>query len=292
MTNRIIDDYKPLVEKALAKYLSFEPSLYDTVVEAMNYSVAGSGKRIRPCLLLEFSRLCGGNRDAALQMAAALEMIHTYSLIHDDLPAMDNDDMRRGKPSCHIKFGEDIAILAGDALLTHAFYTAASCSAAPADAVQKSIKIMAEYAGATGMVGGQVIDLQSENKTINLEILTTLCELKTSRLIETACVVGCLIAGADEAHQKSAFRYGHNLGLAFQIVDDILDATATAETLGKPVGSDKENHKNTFLTLLGLEGAKKAAHDYTNEAISALEVFREDTTDLKELTRALCSRRF
>ena len=292
MTSRIIDDYKPLVEKALNRYLSFRPALYETVLEAMNYSICGGGKRIRPCLLLEFARICGGNTDAALCMAAALEMIHTYSLIHDDLPAMDNDEMRRGKPSCHIKFGEDIAILAGDALLTHAFYTAASCEAAEPQNVRNSIKVMAEFAGATGMVGGQVIDIQSENKSVDIETLTTLCELKTSRLIETACVVGCVISGADEQHRNAAFNYGHNLGIAFQIVDDILDATATAETLGKPIGSDVENHKNTFLTLLGLEGAKKAALDYTKAAIDALEPFGEKADDLRQLTAALCSRRF
>ncbi len=291
MSNEIISRYKPLVDNRLNELISADSSLYDSVLNAMSYSVSIGGKRIRPCLLLEFARICGGNEDDALNLACALEMVHTYSLIHDDLPCMDNDDLRRGMPSCHKKFGEDIALLAGDGLLTLSFEIIAKCNNSKADNVLKCISILSSFAGARGMIGGQVIDLQSEDKSINLETLEQLCELKTARLLQAACVMGCVISGADEALEKAAYQYGYYLGIAFQIIDDILDVTSTTEQLGKPVGSDKENNKSTFVSTLGLDAAISMANEYTNKAINSLMPFGKEASELKELTLELCDRK-
>ena len=262
------------------------------VCDAMRYSIEGGGKRIRPVLLLESCRICGGDWADALDFACALEMIHTYSLVHDDLPCMDDDDMRRGKPACHIAFGEATAVLAGDALLTQAFAVAANSEAAkktPGRALE-AIALLARYAGAEGMVGGQMIDLQSEGKTIGLSRLQTMDSLKTGALMRAACEIGAVLAGADDEKRTALVRYAEELGQAFQIVDDILDVTSDAGTLGKPVGSDAAQDKSTYVSLLGLEGAQTAAQACTAAAEDALAVFREDAAFLRSLAADLMKR--
>ena len=260
--------------------------------DAMRYSLDGGGKRIRPVLLLESCRLCGGDVADALDFACALEMIHTYSLVHDDLPCMDDDDMRRGKPACHIAFGEATAVLAGDALLTQAFAAAANSEAAkktPARALE-AIALLSKCAGAEGMIGGQVVDLQSEGKTIALSRPQTMDSLKTGALMRAACEIGAVLAGADNEKRAALVRYAEALGQAFQIVDDILDVTSDVQTLGKPIGSDAEMQKSTYVSLLGLDRAKAAARDCTAAAIEALAVFGEDAAFLRSLAENLMTR--
>lgn len=264
------------------------------VCNAMRYALAGGGKRIRPVLLLESCRLCGGDIGDALDFACALEMIHTYSLIHDDLPCMDDDAMRRGKPACHIAFGEATAVLAGDALLTQAFAAAAESKAAKDHPVRalEATALLSKLAGALGMIGGQAVDLQSEGKAISLERLQTMDRLKTGALMRAACEIGAVLAGADATKRAALVQYAEGLGQAFQIVDDILDVTADAATLGKPVGSDEVQHKSTYVSLLGLDGARAAAKKYTGEAVDALADFGEDAAFLRRLAEDLMTRTF
>lgn len=261
--------------------------------DAMRYSVADGGKRIRPVLTLAFCEACSGDMRAALPFAAAVEMIHSYSLVHDDLPCMDNDDMRRGKPSCHKKYGETNALLAGDALLTAAFETALKPAevTVPAERVIKATRVLAEAAGACGMVGGQIIDLMSENKHNGLEKLKVMDALKTGALIRVAAEMGCIIAGAGDEQLNAAKVYSESIGLAFQIQDDILDVTASSEELGKPAGSDLENEKSTYVALLGLEESAKLVEKLTDEAKNALSVFNENGRFLADLADALSNRR-
>lgn len=291
MSNTIISKYKPLIDNRLNELIWASGSNYDSVLNAMKYSISIGGKRIRPCLLLEFARICGGDENDALNLGCALEMVHTYSLIHDDLPCMDNDDLRRGMPSCHKKFGEDIALLAGDGLLTLSFNIIAQCKNTSVENVIKCIDILSSYSGAHGMIGGQIIDLESENKEISIDVLKELCELKTARLLQAACQMGCIISEADETLQNAAYEYGYNLGMAFQIIDDILDVTSTTEELGKPVGSDNENNKSTFVSILGVDTAISLANEYTNKALTSLDPFGEDAELLKEFTLMLCKRK-
>ena len=276
-----------MINEALEKYL---PESDDIVSEAMKYSVRNGGKRIRPMLTLEFCRACGADPEKALPFACAVEMIHTYSLIHDDLPCMDDDDYRRGKPSCHIAFGEANALLAGDALLTLAFETAVKADVA-AENVVRAVKELSYSAGILGMVGGQVLDLQNENKALTRTELEQIHNLKTGELIRVACVLGCVAAGADEEKIKSAEAYARGIGLTFQIVDDILDVTSDAETLGKPIGSDAENKKTTYVSLLGIEKSKEVAAELTQKAKEALAVYDENTEALSELADNLLIRK-
>lgn len=284
--------YIPVIENKLNELLPESGELYSSTVNAMRYSLLSGGKRIRPILLLEFYSLFGGRAEGALNFAAAIEMIHTYSLIHDDLPCMDNDDMRRGKPSCHKAFGYDTALLAGDALLTHAFFAAANAADIPPERVSRAISVLAQKAGIYGMVGGQVMDLDFEKNGANGEELTAMYIKKTSCLLEAAAMCGAVLAGADEETVKKAEEYAENLGLAFQITDDILDCTADEKTLGKPIGSDKKNGKTTFVTLLGLDGAKQKAALLTKKAEDILNGFSGDTSYLKELTEYLLNRNY
>lgn len=286
------DSYLEMINRRLTALLPV--CTYDApdVCDAMRYSLDGGGKRIRPVLLLESCRLCGGDVADALDFACALEMIHTYSLVHDDLPCMDDDDMRRGKPACHIAFGEATAVLAGDALLTQAFAAAANSEAAkktPARALE-AIALLSKYAGAEGMIGGQAVDLQSEGKTIALSRLQTMDSLKTGALMRAACEIGAVLAGADDEKRTALVRYAEALGQAFQIVDDILDVTSDVQTLGKPIGSDAELQKSTYVSLLGLDRAKAAARDCTAAAIEALAVFGEDAAFLRSLAENLMTR--
>ena len=286
------EEYITLINDALMSYLEKEASSHGEEIlrEAMSYSVENGGKRIRPVLTLEFCRLCGGDVEAALPFACAIEFIHTYSLIHDDLPCMDDDDMRRGKPSSHIRFGEANALLAGDSLLTLAFETALSAEKSDASTVVKAASIIAEAAGRAGMIAGQVLDLENENRSVTADDLRQVDELKTGELIRAACLLGCTAAGADSEKCAAAVSFARNLGLAFQVVDDILDVTSDAATLGKPIGSDESNNKNTYVSLLGLSGAQEAAGKLTAAAIDALDVFGGDADFLIDLSKKLLSR--
>ncbi len=280
------DDYLGRVNDALKEFV---PTGNDPVSLAMNYSVENGGKRIRPMLVLEFCRVCGKDNEAALPFACALEMIHTYSLIHDDLPCMDDDDMRRGKPSCHVKFGEAYALLAGDALLTLAFETVMK-----ADLSEKqkndACLYLAKCAGINGMVGGQTLDLMNEGKSVTADELKKTDSLKTLALINAACILGCIAAGADDKMKDAAEKYANGLGLAFQIVDDILDVTGDSAVLGKPVGSDETNDKSTYVSLLGIEESKRTAEKLTNDAKDALNVFGKNGEWLKNLADKLLNR--
>ena len=274
------DEYIGLIERELDRLIPGAECLQGRVMEAMRYSAANGGKRVRPILTLEFARLCGLEVRAALPFACAVEMIHTYSLIHDDLPCMDNDDMRRGKPSCHIEFGEDTALLAE--------YDPKCIS--PRSAITAAA-LLASNSGVNGMIGGQVIDLMSEGKTIDIETLRTMDRLKTGALIDAACRMGCVIAGAPREKLDAAGSYAAALGLAFQIVDDILDVTGSTEELGKPVGSDAENKKSTYVSLLGLDACRDAVRRLTDNAVRALAHFEGGTEYLAELAENLATRK-
>ena len=280
-------------EKALPAYMPQTGRLQTTVAEAMAYACKDGGKRLRPMLVLEFCRLCGGDPAQAMPFAAAIEMIHCYSLVHDDLPCMDNSLMRRGRPSTHAVYGETMALLAGDGLLTLAFETMLrpeNRADLPPERALGAASALADAAGIEGMVGGQVIDLQSEGKSIDLSTLEALQEGKTAALLIAACVMGARLAGATPAQEQAARQFGENLGLAFQIVDDILDVTATAQELGKPVGSDADNGKVTYVSLLGLEEARRLAAQRTETALAALDTLGGETGALRQLAQALLTR--
>lgn len=287
--------YLQSVEDALRKYVPEVSLMQSGLFQAMRYSLLAGGKRIRPVLVLEFCGLCGGDQEAALPFACAVEMIHTYSLIHDDLPCMDDDGLRRGKPSNHVVFGEAQALLAGDALLTMAFETMLSPESVKgvgAERAAGAAGILAKAAGAYGMAGGQAIDLMSEGKRVSEETLQKMDECKTGALIRAAAKVGCVLAGADSGQIRAADEYAAAIGFAFQIVDDILDVEGDAGALGKPVGSDKGNDKSTYVSLLGLENAKRAVEKLTETAAAALEPFGDDAAYLKGLARKLASRNY
>ncbi len=262
-----IQDNASLMETTLEGYFDQTDDKYPVLFEAMRYGVLDGGKRVRPFLVLEFCRLARGNDADALPFAAAIECIHSYSLVHDDLPCMDNDTLRRGKPTNHVKFGEANALLCGDALLTYAFEIASS-SKLPPEYVVKAIKLLSYMAGPNGMVGGQQIDLLSEGKEIDFETLKYLHSKKTGCLIRCAAWLGC-IAAADKCDEKlyeAADRYASGIGLAFQIIDDILDKTGDEAVFGKPIGSDEEQGKTTFLSFMSVEEAFEEARSLTEKA--------------------------
>ena len=290
MNNSLQTMYIAMVEQALDRYVSTQRCNNDHVLEAMRYSVLGGGKRIRALLVLNFNRILGGAANDAMEFAAAIEMMHAYSLIHDDLPCMDDDDLRRGKPSCHVAFGEAIALLAGDALQTLAFETLArNTSLEPAQVLQ-AVRELAAAAGSRGMVGGQTVDIEGSAQTV--EQLTGMCMMKTGALIKCAVRLGCLSVGADEASMAQADIYADAIGLAFQIRDDILDVIGSTEELGKPVGSDAEQQKATFATVLGTERAQSLAEKLTRTALDALKQLNVAEDDpLYEMTVELCSRK-
>lgn len=245
---------------------------YADLQQAMEYSLLAGGKRIRPVLTLEACRLCGGREEQAMPFACAVEMVHTYSLIHDDLPAMDNDDLRRGRPTNHKVYGEATAILAGDGLLTAAFQVLAS---APLEAgrVVQAVDCLSRAAGPQGMVGGQALDMAGEGRALSRTELERLQGLKTGALISAAAQLGCIAAGSTQRQREAVALYAQRVGRAFQIRDDMLDIIGTDEELGKPVGSDRANEKNTFVTALGLEGCRQLVDQLTGEAIAALADF-------------------
>lgn len=270
-----INDDAALMERALENYFSINDDKYPVLFDAMRYGVLDGGKRVRPFLALEFCRLWGGNDEAVIPFAVAIECIHSYSLVHDDLPCMDNDTLRRGKPTNHVKFGEANALLCGDALLTYAFEVASSNKLVSAENTVKAINILANMAGPMGMVGGQQIDLLSEGKNIDMDTLKYLHARKTGCLIRCAALLGCLAAGdkCDAAKFEAADKYASCIGLAFQIIDDILDKIGDEEIFGKPIGSDEEQNKTTFMTFMSVEEAFEEARKLTEEAKSVIGAF-------------------
>ena len=257
------------------------------LIDAIEYSLLAPGKRLRPVFTFEFCRLCCGDWKKAAPLAGAVEMIHNYSLIHDDLPCMDNDDYRRGRPTNHKVFGEGMAVLAGDALLTDAFAMAA-CAELPGKDMALAIGVLAENAGTLGMVGGQVLDIMSEQRQLTEQEVLDIQSRKTGALINAACVLGVIAGGGNQAQMKAAAGFAALLGLAFQIRDDMLDVIGTQEEMGKGVGTDAT--KNTFVRLYGLEKCEELVKKYTDLAIQQLEVFA-DTVYLKDLALSLTSRR-
>ena len=288
MIEDTLSEYKQKIESRLQILSASKGQPYDEVYDAARYSLLAGGKRIRPIILLEFYKLCGGDDDCAYNFACALEMIHTYSLIHDDLPCMDDDDLRRGMPSCHKRYGEPLALLAGDNLLTEAFGVCAKTLSLPQDRVVKAIAYLSAAAGGAGMIGGQVIDI---GKPLDDEkMLFMMYSLKTCALIKAAAVCGVILAGGDGQMIASAESFAENLGLAFQIIDDMLDVGGNSEITGKPVGSDDKNGKNTSVRLLGSERCRALAKEYTDNALSALDSFGGDTATLKAITEMLLIR--
>ncbi|MBR6720371.1 MAG: polyprenyl synthetase family protein [Clostridia bacterium] len=274
------------INNYLESVIKGEGLLQKRITEAMNYSLLAGGKRIRPVLMLATCEVFGLSEEKVLPFAAALEMIHTYSLIHDDLPSMDNDDLRRGKPTNHVVHGEAMAILAGDALLNLAFETALG---APFDTENKlkAVSLMGKASGYLGMIGGQVVDLEGEERKLSAEELTKMHAMKTGALIKAATEMGCALSGVDENLLSD---YSENLGLAFQLKDDILDETSTAEELGKNIGSDAKNEKTTFITLYGIEKTEEMLEETTKKAIAALDKL-ENSEFLKEFAMYLLKRR-
>ena len=280
-------------EQIISSYLPKEEGYQKTVIEAMNYSFLAGGKRLRPILMLETYRLFGGRSKVIEPFVAAIEMIHTYSLVHDDLPAMDNDEYRRGKKTTHVVYGEAMAILAGDALLTYAFETATKAlDIEPQNpGIGKAIRILSAKAGIYGMVGGQTVDVESENTCdMTKEKLDFIYRLKTSALIEASMMIGAVLAGATGNEQKIVEEVASKVGLAFQIQDDILDVTSTMEVLGKPIGSDEKNHKSTYVTYEGIEKAGRDVADLSEQAIAQMETLVVKNEFLTELLRYLISR--
>ncbi len=287
------DKYLKLVDDTLENLITGGREEYKELADSMLYSVSAGGKRIRPMLSMAFCSLCGENPEKALYPACGVEFIHTYSLIHDDLPCMDNDDMRRGKPSNHITFGEDTALLAGDALQSLAF-EAILCNESVQkigyEAAAKCAFALAKLCGKDGMVGGQVIDLALEKYVGNVETVTLMHSLKTAALIKAACTMGCIAANATDKQIEAAAEYAECIGLQFQIVDDILDVTSTTDVLGKPVNSDIENNKSNMVSLLGIEKCRILAKELTDKAINALNAFEGDTKPLEDFALKLLNR--
>lgn len=262
--------YAETVEFRLAELLPDADPETTVISEAMRYAALGGGKRIRPYLVYAFSRLSGGDPTVALDLGCALEMIHSYSLVHDDLPAMDDDVLRRGKPTCHVAYGEANAILAGDGLLTRAFGVAAYCGA-PAEIIRRAVAELSDAAGYAGMVGGQTLDIATEGKPVTQETLVKLQRLKTGVLIRCACRLGCLAGGVYDGELfAAADLYAEKIGLAFQVIDDILDGVGDPALLGKSVGKDQASGKTTWLSLLGKDGAEAFAEELTREAAEAV----------------------
>lgn len=282
------------IESVLEKYLPVEEGWQKTVVEAMNYSVKAGGKRLRPMLMQETYKMFGGNGTEIEPFMAAIEMIHTYSLVHDDLPAMDNDEYRRGRKTTHIVYGEAMAILAGDGLLNFAFETAFKAFECCTDMtrVAQALKILGRKAGIYGMIGGQTADIEAENigDKVTEEHLLFIHEHKTAALIQAAMLIGAILAGASEEQISIVERAAYDIGVAFQIQDDILDVTSTLETLGKPVGSDEKNNKTTYVTLKGLETASREQKEMSANAISLLESLNMENEFLMELISSLITR--
>lgn len=279
-----------LIEAALLKELGAETALVPRLAESMEYSLMAGGKRLRPILMMAAADAVGARGTDFVQAACGIEMIHTYSLIHDDLPAMDNDDYRRGKLTNHKVFGEALAILAGDALLTQAFEVILRQQGVPAQVLLEVLREMSIAAGPNGMVGGQVIDMLSEGKRISMEELRKMHMGKTGALFRAAIRSGAILGGASEAQLAALTTYADCFGLAFQITDDILDVVGDEAVIGKPVGSDERNEKSTYVTLTSLDEAKKLAADTVQQALEALEIFGDEAKFLRDLVKMLLER--
>lgn len=284
------NEYKKYVDAKLSEY--FKPSglSYDGLLESMHYSLTAGGKRIRPMLVLEFCRISGGNIENTLPVACAIEMLHTYSLIHDDLPCMDNDALRRGKPTNHVVYGECTATLAGDALQAEAFGTIAR-SQLSAEARVTCVEILADAVGSDGMCAGQYLDMVGENKLLSDDELNDINSRKTGSLLTAACRMGVAAAGGNKAMLDAAAQYGACVGAAFQIRDDILDVISTSEELGKPVGSDAQEQKNTYMALLGEDKCMQMIEKLTDQAKNAIAGAFEDTKFLCELADSMVTRK-
>lgn len=281
------------IENILKKYLPCQEGYQKIIMEAMEYSLMAGGKRLRPMLMKESYALFGGEGEIIEPFMAAIEMIHTYSLVHDDLPAMDNDEYRRGRKTTHVVYGEDMGILAGDALLNYAFETA--CRAfdiAPEESgrIGQALKILAGKAGIYGMIGGQVVDVKESGHILTGEMLDFIYRLKTGALIESSMMIGAVLAGAGAEDTEKMEQIARGIGLAFQIQDDILDVTSTTEVLGKPVHSDEKNEKTTYVTWKGLEGARQEVARMTEEAVRTLRTIQPDGGFLEELLKSLVYR--
>ena len=286
---RLREDQALIEERLAASFRDREPmaDLYD----AMEYSLLGGGKRIRPVLTLEACRMCGGTPEQALPFACAVEMVHTYSLIHDDPPCMDDDDLRRGKPTNHKIFGDATAVLAGDGLLTAAFETALEGSGGlPPERVLAAAACLARAAGARGMVGGQALDMAAQGRAVSRSEVEYLQRCKTGALLSAAAEMGCIAAGGGEEARAAVRRYAQKLGLAFQVRDDMLDVEGDQATLGKPVGSDRANEKTTFVTLLGMDACRELVEKLTGEAVEALAPFGPEAGFLRWLAVSLAGR--
>ena len=281
--------YRAFIEEYLKNlYQEFKDEPQKSLFEAMEYSLLAGGKRLRPIFAMDFCRMCGGDWKNAAPFAAAVEMIHTYSLIHDDLPSMDNDDFRRGRPTNHKVYGEAMAILAGDALLTDAFMVAASAKLPNPQDMGLAISVLAQGAGSLGMVGGQVLDIQAESRELTEQEVIDIQSRKTGALINDACVLGVIAGGGTEKQIAAAARFAGALGMAFQIRDDMLDVIGTKEEMGKGVGTDAA--KNTFVRLYGLEKCEELVQKYTATAISMLDAFDEKEYMIS-LAKSLTDRR-
>ena len=280
--NNKYSEYLKLLDKYVIDMVPETPKLWSVIMDAMKYSLSSGGKRVRPVLTCAFCEALGGNVQDALPFASAIEFMHTYTLIHDDLPCMDNDDFRRGKPSSHKKFGEANALLAGDALLDHSFSCLASSSMRP-ELIVKALKTLSDNGGINGVIGGQTVDLLGENKKLSLEELILQDSMKTGCLIRCACELGCLAADREDSVLK-AVEYGVNLGIAFQIVDDILDFSEGEDS------SDIKENKTTYVSAFGLEGAKSEAERYTEKALSDLNEMNLNSDFLKTFTQKLLVR--
>lgn len=279
-------------EEVIREFLPKEEGYQKEIMEAMNYSVLAGGKRLRPLMMYETYRMFGGEGEVIRPFMAAMEMIHTYSLVHDDLPAMDNDEYRRGKLTTHEKYGHAMGILAGDALLNFAFETAASAFDYGEDPgrVAKALQILAKKAGVYGMIGGQVVDVQSSGHAISKERLDFIYELKTSALLEAAMMTGAVLAGAAEEEVRTIEQVASDVGVAFQVRDDILDVTGTLESIGKPVHSDDKNEKTTYVTLKGLEQASADVEELSDRALRNLASLPYKNEFLTELIQSLVYR--
>jgi len=286
-----LNKYIALVDEHLDKYLAKKDNPQSIIYEAMRYSIFAGGKRLRPVLMLAVCEMCDGDIDEVIPFACAMEMIHTYSLIHDDLPAMDNDELRRGMPTSHVKFGEATAILAGDALLNKAFETVSEYNGANPQRAIKAMNMLATSSGTEGMIGGQIVDMESEGKDIDLDTLRYLHLNKTGAIIRSSCTIGAVMGGGSEEEINAVDEFAKNLGVAFQIQDDILDVIGNEAELGKPIGSDAEEDKNTYVKLVGLEKSKEMAQEYSEKAKNALGIFGDKAQFLLKLTDYLTDRK-
>ncbi len=279
-------------QEVVAGFLPAEEGYQKNVMEAMNYSVLAGGKRLRPLLMYETYRMFGGTGEVVKPFMAAVEMVHTYSLVHDDLPAMDNDEYRRGKLTTHAKYGHAMGVLAGDGLLNYAFETAASAFDCGEDTMRTAgaLRVLAKKAGIYGMIGGQAVDVQSSGGSVSREKLDFIYKLKTGALLEASMMAGAILAGASEEEVRTVEQIASDVGLAFQIRDDILDVTSTLEMLGKPIRSDDRNEKTTYVTIRGLEQASKDVEEISGRALSRLASLSCENEFLTELIKSLIYR--